>query len=184
VLQRFRDRRYARFVELLCVAPGDTIVDIASGPGTALEARNRVNQIVAVDRRDHAADLASMPNVTFVSADARSLPFADGEFDIAFCNSLIEHAIGEDRRAMAREVSRVASRFWVQTPNKWFPVEPHYMCPFYQYLPVSLRRRFDGRRGDTLELLDARELQRLFPDAEIERERFFGLTKSLIAVRR
>jgi hypothetical protein len=85
---------------------------------------------------------------------------------------------------MAREVSRVASRFWVQTPNKWFPVEPHYMCPFYQYLPVSLRRRFDGRRGDTLELLDARELQRLFPDAEIERERFFGLTKSLIAVRR
>jgi len=37
---------------------------------------------------------------------------------------------------------------------------------------------------DEYRLLDYREMRELFPDCEIRRERFLGLTKSYVAVRR
>jgi hypothetical protein len=81
----------------------------------------------------------------------------------------------------------------VQTPNRYFPIEPHYQLPFFQFLPrsarMALNRRFSlGWQGkghwEEITLLSAGDLKRLFPDAEIRRERVLGLTKSLIAVRR
>jgi hypothetical protein len=88
----------------------------------------------------------------------------------------------------------------VQTPNRWFPVDPHYLVPLFHWLPrrlqIALLTRFDIgwlRSGgdahaaetlvDSIRLLDARDLARLFPGATIWRERFFGLTKSLTAYR-
>ena len=122
----------------------------------------------------------------FVRGDARDLPFADGEFEIAYSNSLVEHLDPVDRPQFADEVRRVAGRYWVQTPNRWFPVEPHVLLPGFQFLPERARRRL-WRLGmprtpyERIELLDAGELAALFPDAVILRERFAGMTKSLIA---
>jgi len=126
---------------------------------------------------------------------------ADGEFDIVHSNSVIEHIGGFDAMAaMAAEVRRIAPRHWIQTPNLWFPIEPHLRRPFYQFLPAQWRARsLVGRAYDDFEqvpdlatarafvdeihLLGAAQLQRLFPTSRIERERVLGLTKSLIAVR-
>jgi SAM-dependent methyltransferase len=138
----------------------------------------------------------------WVIADARRLPFRDGAFDVVFANSTIEH-VGDDdsRRQFAQEVQRVGKRYYVQTPYRWFPVEPHLMTPFIHYLPPSWRRRL--LRNFTVwgrlvrptpqgvdefvrdvRLLDLAEMRRLFPASEIWRERFLGFTKSLIAVPR
>src|SRR5262249_32578923 len=111
-------------------------------------------------------------------------PFQDDAFDVAFCNPVIEHVPRAERARMAVEIRRVAARYYVQTPNRWFPVEPHHMLPLYQFLPRRLRHYYDRRfDNDQIDLLDRFELQRLFPDATIHRERVFGLTKSLMAVR-
>jgi hypothetical protein len=97
------------------------------------------------------------------------------------------------RPAFASEIRRVGDRYFVQTPNRYFPIDPIYHLPFFQLLPHRLRRwlvdRFTlGMRGrdseELIELVRPRELRALFPDAEIHRERVLGLTKSLIAVRR
>jgi hypothetical protein len=87
---------------------------------------------------------------------------------------------------VAAEIRRVAARWFVQTPNRWFPIEPHVLLPGYQFLPEALQRRLAplGASGDyeRIRMLDARELQGLFPDASILRERVGPFTKSLMAV--
>ncbi len=76
------------------------------------------------------------PGVDWVIADGCKLPFRDGAFDIAFSNSVVEHIPSDaDRRAYAAETMRVGRAFYVQTPYRWFPVEPHLMTPLIHFLP-------------------------------------------------
>ena len=94
------------------------------------------------------------------------LPFADGEFDLAYCSSVIEHIAPEDRAAFARELRRVASGWFVQTPAFSFPIEPHALLPFAHWLPPRLRRPYWrlGVAGDweDIALLRRREMAELF----------------------
>ena len=138
----------------------------------------------------------------FVSAagDARSMPeFPDKSFDVVFSNSVIEHVGSyEDQRRMAREVMRVGKRYFVQTPNKRFPLEPHFLFPFFQYLPSVVRaqmvHRFDvgwykripdyaaaKAEVDSIQLLTRKKFLALFPGASIHVERLAGLPKSFVA---
>lgn len=138
-----------------------------------------------------------------VEGDARDLSrYADGAFDVVFSNSVIEHVGGwQDMVAMAGEIRRVGKAYLVQTPYFWFPIEPHARTPIVHWLPESLayriilarKTRFWGQPADVHEavrllqssrLVDMRQFRALFPDAEITRERFLGMTKSLIATRR
>lgn len=182
--ERFRARRFELYVRAMSPRPEDEIVDVGCGAG-GLAALVPEANITGVDRLEHPG----YPGRRFVRADARDLPFADGEFDIAYSNSLIEHLAPADRDAFAREIRRVARGYFVQTPNRWFPVEPHSLLPLVQFLPSRLRRRV-WRLGvakgeyEEIELLGRRELQRLFPDATIVEERAGPLVKSLVATRR
>jgi hypothetical protein len=134
-----------------------------------------------------------------VSGDARDMrQFRDQEFDVAFSNSVIEHVGSyDDQRSMASEIQRVATRYFVQTPNRYFPIEPHFLLPGFQFYPLSLRAALLSRsnlgwykKADSYEtalaevtavrLLTAGELRELFPGGHLYRERFGGLTKSLV----
>lgn len=140
------------------------------------------------------------PWITTLVGDACEPPEDLPSADIVYSNSVIEHVGGHWRRQRFAAVVRRAPRYWVQTPNRYFPIEPHFMLPWAQHLPRALQRRLivrwplgnyaeekDGERalGSALdiELLSATEMGFYFPGAEIRRERFLGLTKSLIAVR-
>ena len=140
------------------------------------------------------------PNFSSMKGDATDLSqFGSGSFDVAFSNSVIEHVGDWDaQRRMASELVRVGRHYYVQTPNRLFPIEPHFLVPGFQFLPVSLRtalvRRFDlgwyKRIPDrhlarehvlSHQLLSAGQMRRLFPDATLYRERLMGMTKSLVA---
>ena len=192
-VQRWRRQRYELFEQLCSLKPEDRIIDVGAGWGAALERFNTVNPIVAVDLNLDTTQWLGSPNVTAMQADGTKLPFADGEFDVGFSNSVIEHVPPELQPAFASEMARVADRYYVQTPNRWFPIEPHYQLPLFQFLPrrvrMALNRRFTlgwqaKGQWEEITLLSASDLKRLFPDAEIHREKVLGLTKSLIAVRR
>jgi hypothetical protein len=139
---------------------------------------------------------------TFIAGDGCDLNWvADGEFDIAHANSVLEHVGRWDRmEAFAHEVRRVANAYVVQTPYFWFPIEPHFMAPAFHWLPEPLRvgllRRLPlghGGRAESLEeavrrvqsahLVDATMFRSLFPDATLHFEKVAGVRKSLMGVR-
>jgi hypothetical protein len=105
--------------------------------------------------------------VRAVRADARELPFADGEFDLGFSNAVVEHVAGgrDGQRRFVHELARVARRVFVTTPNRFFPLEVHTLLPFAHWLPPGVRGRVIGARGfhDVLDPLGPRELAALFP---------------------
>ena len=192
-IRRWREQRYRLFMALCEVSPTERILDVGAGAGGALERFNRENPILAVDLSPQPTDWLRQPNVEVRTADGTNLPFADGEFPVIFSSSVIEHIPAELQPQFASEIRRVGERYFVQTPNRYFPIEPHYQLPFFQFLPERWRRALNQRftlgwreKGvwDEANLLSARDLRRLFPDAEIHRERVLGLTKSLMAVRR
>ena len=191
-VRRWREQRYTMFVELCSVQPDEQILDVGAGEGSALERFNSTNPIVAVDLETDESDWLSGENVTVQRADGTQLPFPDGSFPVVFSNSVIEHVPKALQPAFAREIRRVGNRYFVQTPNRFFPIEPHYQMPLVQFLPERALRELNKRftmgfrkRGEWYEttLLSASDLRRLFPDATIHHERRFGLTKSLMAVR-
>ena len=138
---------------------------------------------------------------TFIIRDACSVDITDGSFDIAFSNSVIEH-VGDFSRQkeFADTIRRIAPRYFVQTPYRYFPIEPHFMCLGIQFLPKPIFKRIVrwlslwgiavgptqteiDHLVDEIRLLTVREMRELFPDAQIVKERFLLFTKSIIAVR-
>ena len=138
-------------------------------------------------------------NFTNVIGDATDLSgISDKSFDIVFSNSVIEH-VGDfqQQQRMADEVQRVGLRYFVQTPNYYFPIEPHFLFPGFQWLPLSLRayllshydlgwikkipdfqeaKKFVAQ----IQLLKKKEFTSLFPEATLYEEKVAGLTKSFV----
>lgn len=168
-------------------------------PETFFTQRNCVVVVSNLEERE-----AGPPSEVFseVTEDATRLPHADRSFDLVHSNSVIEHVGGwREMRAFAEGAARVGRGYFVQTPDYWFPLEPHFGTPFFAQLPRPLQVRLLMRRGrgffpraasveeavrslETVQLLSRPMMAALFPDARIGTERVLGLSKSLIAVRR
>jgi SAM-dependent methyltransferase len=177
---RARERRHERLFALTGVTPQSRIVDVGCGR-LGLRRHEPGLHITGVDR----APRPDYPG-PFVLADVlEGLPFADGEFDLAYCSSVIEHVAPGDRAAFARELRRVARGWFVQTPAFSFPIEPHALLPFAHWLPPRLRRPY-WRLGvagawEDVALLRRAEMAELF--GEPEAERLGPFVKSWVSVR-
>jgi hypothetical protein len=199
---RLRERRFRLFEKLVADLPRPlTIIDLG-GTNEYWEQRGWAGRDdVTITLVNLDAQPRKHPNIIPTQGDATNLSeHADGSFDIAFSNSVIEHLFTfENQAKMAGEIQRVAKAYWVQTPNFWFPIEPHFLVPVWHWLPEStrvaiLRRRGVGWAGRTEDPVKAREiiqehrlmrrneLARLFPNSDIVGERFGGLVKSWTAL--
>jgi len=176
---RARMRRHERFFALTGLPAGGRILDLGCG-ALGLRALEPNLDITGVDLVERPA----YPG-PFVRADAATgLPFADNEFDLVYCSSVIEHVAPPRRAAFAAEARRVGRAWFVQTPAFSFPVEPHSLLPGAHWLPPRLRRPYWrlGAAGswEDISLLSRRELEALFGPASPERLGLF--TKSWVCV--
>lgn len=197
----FRRRRARLFQALMPVPAGEVILDVG-GYHTFWDKMACDNPVECLNLHEPRLSRPLPSRFKYVIGDARALPYRSGQFALAFSNSVIEHVGGwEDQRRFAAEIRRVGRSYWVQTPNRWFPVEPHLIGVFIHFLPFRIQRKLvrwftvwgwvnkpsqqqiDDFIRDT-RLLTEREMRALFPDAQIYYERvLFLFKKSFIAVR-
>jgi SAM-dependent methyltransferase len=177
---RARARRHERFFSLARLPADARVLDVGCGALglRALEPRLDITGVDLLERPDYPGP--------FVRADAAAgLPFAEDEFDLVYCSSVIEHVAPERRAAFAAEVRRVGRGWFVQTPAFSFPIEPHSLLPGAHWLPARLRRRYWrlGAAGDweEISLLRRAQIQELFGPARAER--LGPLVKSWVCVR-
>ena len=199
---RFRNRRFQLFEAFVARLPRPVNILDVGGTSAFWEQRGWAGRRdVRIMTLNLEAEPQRFENVEPIVGDATNLgQFGNGSFDIAFSNSVIEHLFClENQRKMASEIQRVGKAYWVQTPNFWFPIEPHCHVPAWQWLPVPVRvaliRRWRcGWRGpcpdptrarelvSELRLLTRREIIALFPGVRLIPERIGGLVKSWTAV--
>jgi SAM-dependent methyltransferase len=177
---RARARRHARFFALTRLPGGARVLDVGCGRIglRALEPELDITGVDLIKRPDYPGP--------FVQADAAAgLPFADDQFELVYCSSVIEHVPPARRAAFAAEVRRVGRGWFVQTPAWSFPIEPHALLPAVHWLPPVLRRPYWklGAAGawEEISLLKRPELEALFGPASAER--VGPLVKSWVCVR-
>jgi hypothetical protein len=214
--QNARKGRGELFKKVLQPKATDSILDLGGGPGTYMHATLPDHPSERMTIADILLDdLAYAKNNfqyrTAVLGESERLPFADREFDVVFCNSVIEHVTIPKKdiwdctdtrtfktlslkrqQEFADEIRRISRAYFVQTPNKYFIIESHSWLPgFIAWVPRGLQIRlirffnkfWAKETAPDWHLLTYREMQKLFPDATIYREKRFGFTKSLIAIR-
>jgi hypothetical protein len=196
---QFRFKRFLFFLSLLdTLSRPVSILDIG-GTQSYWDMMNFTDGQVKITLLNLETQPTSGPGFVSVAGDATDLSaYTDGSFDIVYSNSVIEHLFTKEAQIkMANEIQRVGKNYFIQTPNYYFPIEPHWVFPFFQFLPFSWRvwmtRRFNlghiGRISDAakalkqvkeIQLLTDKEMSSLFPSSKLYREKFIGLTKSLV----
>ena len=130
-----------------------------------------------------------------------SLEYKKGEVDLIFSNSVIEHVGSyENQQIFAGELRRVSDKYIVQTPSIWFPLEPHSLIPLFQFLPHPIRAllimtfninyfpkaktyKAAIKVSHSTLMFTHKRFKQLFPEAEIQVERFLGIPKSYTAIK-
>lgn len=217
IARRSRARRSQLFFSALKPDPDALVVDLGGGKGRHM-ARfySALKNVCIVDYNEESLAYAASKfgfQTRMVDGTER-LPFEDKEVDIIFCSSVIEHVTGPKEDAVARfkrdgqdfsrqafdyqkrfadEIRRCGKGYFVQTPNRLFPVEVHSWLPMLGYLPTHVQwsimrvtNHFWPRKDDAPDwnLLDEQQMRAYFPDAEFHIERWMGIPKSIIAVKR
>ncbi len=199
--QHSRRRRWDQFRQRFPDIESMSVLDLGGTVEYWLRAPVRPRHVHLLNLGDEPAE----PPPSWIRwdvADATDVPesLLAGPYDLVYSNSVIEHVGGHAARArFAANVAALAPRHWIQTPYRYFPVEPHWVAPMMQYLPLALRARMGlhwplvhtphadlASAVDAqlqVELLDITAMRHYFPDSTMVYDRFVGLVKSVIAVR-
>lgn len=209
--QKCRTKRAAMFRSIFPEISNQNILDLGGGKGDHISMVVPNHQAVTIADYDtrHLGIAREKHGFKTLALDgADRLPINDNQFDIVYCNSVIEHVTGPKgevvkmkskaqfeqtarvhQKQFADEIRRIGKGYFVQTPYKWFPIESHTITPsFVQLLPRPLQllayRLVPKKKTlPDFNLLTIDDMRELFPDSDIVYEKSMGLVKSIIAVK-
>lgn len=199
ILRGEQAKLYRRFETLVSPKPEWKVLDLGvNGAPDSREASFFENlypwpeKVVAAGVEAPGPFAKLFPTVRYVQTTRGSeLPFAADEFDLIFCSAVIEHVgARSQQRAFLKEITRVAPRAFLTTPNRWYPVELHTVTPLLHWLPHAVHRPLLRRLGfdffsreENLNLLDRRAFSELVPPGvrfDLHSHAFLGLTSNLL----
>lgn len=215
--KKFRFKRRELFLKSFDIGHNTKILDLGSEDGSHISSvlsgtRALPSNVYLADIEETVINIGKKKYgyIPILISDSGKLPFDDHFFDIVFCSSVIEHVTVpkqelyciksskefkqrafKRQREFAREIDRVSKGYFVQTPNKWFPLETHTWLPLIDIFPrsfllrlLSITNKVWIKKADPdWNALDERQIKILFPNSKIIKEKFFGMTKSLIAIK-
>jgi ubiquinone/menaquinone biosynthesis C-methylase UbiE len=198
--RKFRSERLRRMCEICGISENSRILDVGGNYYT-FWVYCPIKPRVTILNPNAFSLKCDEPGFSTMLGDGRALPFESKSFDFVVSNSVIEH-LGEwqQQKLLAEEIRRVGRSYWVQTPSRTFFMEPHFLAPFIHFLPKKYRKRLAryftiwgltvrpspkqvDEMVEEISLLNKPEVEELFPDASIIREKWCGMTKSIIAFR-
>jgi SAM-dependent methyltransferase len=186
-----REDRMKVFIHSMGLSPETRILDLGGQPETWQEVDMSLDiTILNLPGIAQTNAKVAQHRIRYVEGDACNIDgFTRDDFDLIYSNSVIEHVGPEDRQdAFASEVRRLGTRYWIQTPSKWFPIEAHCGMPFWWFYPERLRRSFIEQWRQKLpswtemvedtRVLTLQRLQSLFPGSSVHTEWLLGFPKS------
>jgi len=197
----FRKKRFLIFLDLISVVPRPIhILDL--GGTLSFWQSNDYNYIGEFNiTMLNIFQQYNLPSgFTSIVGDARSLiNYKDKEFDLVFSNSTLNFVGSyEDQLKMASEIRRVGKGYFIQIPNRHFPLDWRTLVPFFHFMPSKFQafcfQHFkvgtypqvkDSSKAIELATrvrdVTRREMVFLFPEARIIQERVLGFSKSFMA---
>jgi SAM-dependent methyltransferase len=197
---KVRRQIFRRFMTALAPSAATSILDVGVSSDSRQQESNYFErfypyptQVTAVGTEDGSHLAAQYRGLRYQRVQpGNSLPFATNQFDIVFSSAVLEHTGGRSSQAaFLQEVCRVAKRFFITTPNRWFPIEHHTGLPLLHFLPCAFYRAILAKTSYRywadeahLNMLSGDALRRLLPagvKGQLETVRLFGLSSNLIA---
>jgi hypothetical protein len=154
--------------------------------------------------KNHQDDPITLPNLRRLRADVLTLTAEDfAQYDVIFSNSLIEHLPGRAlQQQLARAIIDSGRPYFLQTPNKRSPIDPHFprpYVPFFATYPRPLQARLLSwsslgsgsvapsyqaalQRLQNYYPMTVNDIRRCFPRARVVVERPLGVPMSIIAM--
>ena len=179
------------------------IIDIGTTPNL-----NKFNNII-LDKLKNNKNVTSLSNLDckilskkypnikkFIKCEIKKNNLCDSSFDIVHSNATIEH-IGSYKNQLLfiKECLRISKKFvFIQTPNRFFPIDFHTLLPLVHWLPKFIHREFLKlinlnfySKEKNLNLLCKKNLTRMCKDLrlkkfEIVEHKFFFFTSNLILI--
>jgi ubiquinone/menaquinone biosynthesis C-methylase UbiE len=136
------------------------------------------------------------PFLIIKKGDGRNTNFPDNFYEIVHSNATIEHVGSFDNQIkFVRELYRISKKIiFMQTPNRYFPIDFHTLLPFLHWLPKKMHRKILDIIGlkflskeSNLNLLSIKELKEIcrilkINSYTIKKVKIFGLVSNLILI--
>ena len=180
-----------------------TIIDIGTtaslddGQNIILSKIKDNKNITCLSNLDCKVLLKKYPNIKkIIIGDGRNNNLPNNSFDIVHSNATIEHVGSYNNQLLfIKECIRISKKYvFIQTPNRFYPLDFHTILPFIHWLPKKIHRKilkFIGLNFYSLEknlnLLSISDLkifcnQLGIKNYEIIKHRLFFMVSNLILV--
>lgn len=180
-----------------------TVIDVGTTPSIEKEqnifldkTRENLN-ITCLSNQDCNVLKAKFKNIrNIIIADGKCTGFKDNAFDIVHSNATIEHVGSfENQIAFVKEMLRIAKEsIFIQTPNRFYPLDFHTILPFIHWLPKNIHRKILKHlrlkfysEEKNLNLLSSKDLKNIcrvlnIKKYKILKHKLFFLTSNLILI--
>lgn len=200
ISMRARHKMFDFFTRTMCPQKKMRVLDVGVTSDTKHTESNYFEklypfpaQITCVGTEDGSHLEEEFPGLRYLRVNSgEPLPFETDEFDIVFSNAVIEHVGSRKAQAQfASEICRVGKRFFITTPNRWFPIEHHTGIPLLHFLPATVFRALIRNttyrywsKEETLNQLTAQQFAQLLPSevrVSIHKISVVGFVSNLVA---